>query len=53
LLNLEPILPSLPLDDEGKEIIRQKLINEINQFLKKHNIEGHVEEVRITYILAN
>jgi len=52
-LNLEPIVPSLPLNDEGKEIIRQKLLRETDEFLKKHKIEGHVTEVKITYILAN
>jgi hypothetical protein len=53
LIHLEPILPSLPLDDEGKEIIRKKLISETDEFLKKHKVEGHVIDLKITYILAN
>jgi hypothetical protein len=53
LLNLEPIVPSLPLNDEGKEIIRKKLIQETNEFLKGKEVIGHVEDLKITYILAN
>ena len=53
LLHLEPIVPSLPLNDEGKEIIRKKLIQETNEFLKRKEVIGYVKELKITYILAN
>lgn len=53
ILQMEPSVASFPLEEEGKEIIRQKLIKEINLFLIKHNIEGEVLEVKITFVLAN
>ena len=42
-----------PLVDEGKEILRQKLMQEINTFLKSRQIEGYVQDLKLTYILGN
>lgn len=53
LLNLEPSIADFPLKEEGKEILRRKLAIEINNYLKEHEIQGHVVNVEITYILAN
>ncbi len=53
ILHTEPSVASFPLEEEGKEIIREKLVAEINNYLKANDVEGHVEEVKITYILAN
>ncbi len=53
LLNLEPSIADFPLKEEGKEILRRKLAIEINNFLKEHEIRGHVVNVEITYMLAN
>lgn len=53
LMQLEPSVASFPLDAEGKDIIRDKLMREINDFLKTNAIDGHVVELKITYILAN
>ena len=53
VLEIEPSIASFPLEEEGKEIIRQKLWNELNGFMKLHNVEGEVIELKITYILAN
>lgn len=53
VLQVEPVVSSFPLEEEGKEIIRQKLKAEINEFLKLKNINGEVVEMKITYILAN
>lgn len=50
---MEPLVPTFPLEEEGREIIRKKLIEEINAFLKNHQVEGEVQEVKITYALAN
>lgn len=50
---IEPMSASFPLEDEGKEILRKKLILEVNDFLKSREIEGVVEELKITYILGN
>lgn len=53
ILHIEPMVASFPLEDEGKEIIREKLHMEINEFLIKHQIEGEVKDLKLTYILAN
>lgn len=53
ILQIEPIVPSFPLEEEGKDIIRKKIQQEIDQFLIKHGIEGKTVEVKITYVLAN
>lgn len=50
---IEPIEASFPLEDEGKEILRQKLISELNGYLKKNRVNAEVEDVQITYILVN
>ncbi len=53
ILQLEPSIAAFPLEEEGKEIIKRKLWNEINDFLKNNEIEGEVKELKITYVLAN
>jgi flagellar basal body-associated protein FliL len=53
ILEVEPSLATFPTQEEGKEILRQKLQFEINSFLKENKIEGEVVEVKVTYILAN
>jgi len=50
---IEPIEASFPLELEGKEILRQKLILELNNYLVKHKVEAEVQDVQITYILIN
>jgi flagellar basal body-associated protein FliL len=53
ILKLEPQIPDFALQEEGKEIIRKKIWFEIDSFLKEREINGHVLEVKITYVLAN
>lgn len=53
ILQLEPSVASFPLKEEGKVIIREKLLSEINDFLRLNEIEGEVTEIKITYVLAN
>lgn len=53
VLQIEPMIASFPLEDEGKEIIRKKLEADINDFLIQNEVEGKVEDLKITYILAN
>lgn len=50
---IEPSVASFPLTDEGKEIIRSKLKNELEHFLKAKEINGSVEDLKVVYILAN
>jgi flagellar basal body-associated protein FliL len=53
ILEVEPMEVNSPLVDEGKEILRQKLMQEINTFLKSRQIEGYVQDLKLTYILGN
>lgn len=53
ILEMEPLIASFPLLDEGKEVIRDKVHQEINLFLQAHKIQGEVSKLRLTYILAN
>lgn len=51
--NVEPVLPQLPVEEEGRLIIKDKMRNEIDQFLEKNGIEGKVLEVYIDYLIAS
>jgi flagellar basal body-associated protein FliL len=51
--NVEPIIPQLPVEDEGRSIIKDKIRSELNQFLEKNNIEGKILEVYIDYLIAS
>lgn len=53
ILNVEPSVATFPLVEEGKQILKEKLQLEVNTFMQEHQIPGEVEEVKITYILAN
>ncbi len=53
ILKLEPQIAEFPLQEEGKEILRDKISQEIDLFLKERNINGQVTEVKIIYVLAN
>lgn len=53
ILNVEPLAAAFPLEEEGKEIIRQKLKAEVAQYLIDHKIKAEVIELKLTYILAN
>ena len=53
ILNVEPMVASFPLEEEGKEILRKKLTLEINDFMIANKIEGQVQEIKLIYILGN
>lgn len=53
ILNVEPMVTSFPLEDEGKAILREKIIAEMNSFMLEHKIEGEIQDIKIIYILAN
>ena len=50
---IEPIIPRLPIEDEGKSIIKDKIRAELNEMLKEEKIEGRVLEVYLDYILGS
>ena len=47
LRKIHPVVPSFPLAAEGKEVIRTKIINEINAFLQEMSINGEAMDVHI------
>ncbi len=53
VMNMEPVTADFPLEDEGKEIIRQKLQAVTNEYLIENHIDAEVVELKITYMLAN
>lgn len=50
---LEPILAQHALDEEGKDILKEKVTIEVQNFLNQHQIKSKVEDVNLSYILAN
>jgi hypothetical protein len=53
ILNVEPSIASFPLQEEGKQILKEKLHEEVTSFMQERKVPGEVQEVKITYILAN
>ncbi len=51
--NVEPIIPQLPIEEEGRLIIKDKIRIEIDAFLQKNSIEGKVLEVYIDYLMSS
>ncbi len=51
--SIEPIVPSFPLQEEGKIIIKDKLIDESNYLIKNFNIKGRIEKVYFHNITAS
>jgi len=51
-LMVHPIIPSLPLSEEGKQILKDKLMIELNKLLKDQKLKGEIKEVYINSILA-
>ncbi len=49
---IEPIVPDFPLGDEGKLIIKEKIKAELNLLLKRMKIEGSIDSIYISSILA-
>lgn len=49
---LETVIPSFPLTDEGKNVIKEKLIFEMNALLKEKQIEGKILKIYIHTIVA-
>jgi flagellar basal body-associated protein FliL len=51
--NVEPVIPQLPVEEEGRQIIKEKMRIEINQFLEKNGIEGKILEVYLNYLMVS
>lgn len=51
-LMVHPIIPSLPLSEEGKVILKDKLLLELNQLIKDLKIKGKIDEIYVNSVLA-
>jgi hypothetical protein len=51
--SVHPIVPTFPLGEEGKRILKHKLKKEMNALIKKLDIKGYISNVYINNILAN
>jgi flagellar basal body-associated protein FliL len=51
--NVEPVIPQLPVEEEGRLIIKDKIKMELNNFLEKNKIEGKILDVYIDYLMAS
>lgn len=49
---LEPMIPDFPIEEEGKEIIKSKVKEEIDSLIKELKIDGRVQSIHIHSILA-
>ncbi len=49
----EPIASDFPLEEEGKDVLKEKITEELNLFLNENGVEGQVESIEITFIIAS
>lgn len=49
----EPMQADFSVQEEGKAILKEKIKDELNRFLKLENVEGRVIEVDVTFIIAS
>lgn len=50
---VEPVIPQLPIEEEGRQIIKEKIRFELNKFLKKSHIEGKILEIYVDHLIAS
>jgi len=48
-----PIIPSFPLSREGKDIVKEKLIKEMNALIKELGIDGEIKEIHLVNVIAS
>jgi hypothetical protein len=49
---IEPIVPSFPLESEGRGIIKEKIILELNNLLQEYKVESRIEKVYFQEIIG-
>lgn len=52
-MRVEPVIPQLPIEEEGRQIIKDKVKFELNNFLKEAKIEGKILEIYVDYLIAS
>lgn len=50
---IEPVIPSFPLTEEGRAIIKLKIRREIDLLIKKLQIKGTISEIYVDEVMAN
>ena len=48
-----PIVSDFAIEEEGKEVLKEKIQKEVQSFLDKERVEGQVLEVNIQYIVGS
>ena len=51
--SVEPIVSDFALDEDGKEVLKEKIQIEIQNFLDKEKVEGKVLEVNLQYVIGS
>jgi hypothetical protein len=52
-MHVEPVIPQLPIEEEGRQIIKDKVRFELNNFLREAQIEGKILEIYVDYLIAS
>ena len=52
-MTTEPMISTFPLEDEGKDVLKDKIQDELNIFLENEKVEGKVLEVDIIFIIGS
>jgi hypothetical protein len=50
---VEPVVSDFPMQTEGKEVLKEKIREELNNFLYENHVEGEIEEVNILFIVGS
>lgn len=52
-MHVEPVIPQLPIEEEGRQIIKEKIKLELNEYLKKSGVEGKILEIYVDYLIVS
>jgi flagellar basal body-associated protein FliL len=52
LMTFRPFTLEFPLEHEGKQVVKEKITKELNNYLKKNHIEGSIKEIQFTKFLV-
>lgn len=51
--SVEPIVSDFALDEDGKEVLKEKIQKEIQRFLDQQKVRGEVLEVHLLYVIGS
>ena len=52
-MHVEPVIPQLPIEEEGRQIIKDKIKLELNEYLHKSGVEGKIIEIYVDYLIVS